>query len=306
MKTLMTISNKHFLKLLRRLEKLKWIEIFGIITFVFVMIFTSFLFTRKTKDIYVVVRLLNSDNGIAYQNFPRQIFSENIKVGIKQKGEFGNTIAEVVNVYKYPSKDVNQDIFVTLKINSFYNKQTGQYSYDNLPLLIGDYRTFRFENIVFNGVVINISEGDVHFEQKEFVISGFLDPANNNNILNDQQTLIIGTINTAGMDGVKKYLSDQINENLKITDSSGKTVAKILSVDKRPGNIYLIQNGKYTTVKDPTTIRVGMSIKVIADKIGDGYFFQKEQSLNVGNSIFLSFENIKVVFTITSVNEVDE
>ena len=296
-------SNKFYKTVLKRFKNLKWLEIFGIAVFFCTLLFAFFLFTRKTEDITVVVRLLNSNNAITLINLPRQIFSENIKAGIKQKGEFGNTIAEVLDVYKYPSPDINQDIYVTMKINSYYNKQTGQYSYDNLPLLIGDYRTFRLENVTFNGLIIDINASKIPRQQKEFLVTGFLDPINNTNIVTEQQ---VGITDMTGMNGVKNYLADQLQGNMKIVDSNGQTGAEIVSVNKTAGKISSVQNGRYITVEDPSAKHVELTLSLLADKIGDNYYFQKEQSLSIGNSIFLSFDNVKVVLTITSVKEIDD
>lgn len=295
------IKNNSFLNLIvNASKKLKWVEVFGIVIFFFIILVTFLFLTRKKSDVIVTVRLLQSNSAPAWYNFPRQIFLEKIKKGLKEKGQLGGTVVEVLDVYKYPSSDVNQDVFVTIKIRSIYNKQTGQYSYDNLPLLIGDYRTFHLQDVVFSGLVTDIGTSDKPRSQKKFLITGYLNPVNNNDLGPGQQVAIFNGINT---DGVKNYLADQVKLGIKILDSNGQTVAEIVSVKKAPGKITTIQNGHFATADDPDTKYVEITLNVLADKIGDSYFFQKEQSLRVGGYIILSFENLKITPTMTSVTE---
>ncbi len=293
-------KNKFYKFVIEKSEKLKWIEILGISVFFFILLIAFLFLTRRSEDIMVTVRLLNYNSAPAYYNFPRQLFIENLKKGLKEEGQLGSTVLEVLDVYKYPSNDVNQDIFVTLKISSVYNRHTGQYSYDNLPLLIGDYRTFQLQNIVFSGVIIDINTSGKPREQKMFSVTGFLDPVNNNDFASFQQVAIL---NGVTVDGIKNFLADQIKPGLKIIDSNGQTAAEIISVNKTPGKVTSIQNGFYQTAVDPGTKHVETTLNILADKVGDGYFFQKEQSLNIGHSIILSFENLNITLTVTSVTE---
>lgn len=279
---------------------LKWIEMLGIASFFFILLLSFLFLIRRSQDITITVRLLNTNSPPALYNFPRQLLTENIKKGLKQKGELGTTVAEVIDVYKYPSNDVNQDTFVTLKINSVYNRLTGQYSFDNLPLLLGDYRTFQLQDVAFSGVIVDINTTGIPRQQKRFLVTGILDPINNNDLTTNQQMI---PFNGVSADGIRNYLADQVQPGLKITDTNGQVAAEIASVEKTPGKINLVQNGSYISVNDPNSTRVELTLNLIADKVGDGYFFQKEQSLNVGSNIFLSFSNVKLLLTITSITQ---
>ena len=279
---------------------LKWIEMLGIASFFFILLLSFLFLIRRSQDITITVRLLNTNSPPALYNFPRQLLTENIKKGLKQKGELGTTVAEVIGVYKYPSNDVNQDTFVTLKINSVYNRLTGQYSFDNLPLLLGDYRTFQLQDVVFSGVIVDINTTGIPRQQKRFLVTGILDPINNNDLTTNQQMI---PFNGVSADGIRNYLADQVQPGLKITDTNGQVAAEIATVEKTPGKINLVQNGSYISVNDPNSTRVEMTLNLVADKVGDGYFFQKEQSLNVGSNIFLSFSNVKLLLTITSITQ---
>ena len=291
-------KNKFYKLIIERSKKLKWIEMLGIAVFFFILLIAFLFLTRRSENILVTVRILNSDDAPSLYNFPRQLFLENLKKGLKEEGQLGSTVLEVVDVYKYPSSDVNQDVFVTLKIGCVYNKHTGQYSYDNLPLLIGDYRTFQLQDIVFSGDIIDINASGNPREQKKFSVTGFLDPVNNNNLAPNQQVTIL---NGVTVDGIKNFLADQIKPGLKIIDSNGQTVAKINTVNRTPGKVTSIQNGHFETVVDPDTKHVEITLDILADRVGDNYFFQKEKSLNIGNSIALSFENLNITLTIMSV-----
>jgi hypothetical protein len=295
-------KNKIYRFVIEKSRKLKWIEMLGISIFFFILMIAFLFLTRRSEDVIITVRLLNSNSAPALYNFPRQLFIENLKKGLKEKSQLGDTIVEVLDVNRYPSSDVNQDVFVNLKLRSIYNRQTGQYSYDNLPLLIGDYRTFHLQDVIFSGVIIDINTTGKLREQKKFLVTGFLDPVNNNNLAQNQQVTVLNGI---GVDGIKNYFADQVKPGLKINDSNGQVVAEITSVSKTVGKITSIQDGHFVTVDDPTTKRVEMDLDILADKVGDSYFFQREQSLNIGKSIILSFENLRTILTITSITEID-
>ena len=131
-----------------------------------------------------------------------------------------------------------------------------------------------------------------------FSVTGFLDPANNNN---SQVTILNGV----DVNGIKNFLADPIKPGLKITDSNGQAVAQVTSANITPGKVSFIQNGSYVTTEDPNTKHVEMTLNILANKVGDSYFFQKEQSLTVGSLLFLSFENLKILLTVTSVKEIN-
>jgi hypothetical protein len=170
-----------------------------------------------------------------------------------------------------------------------------------MPLFIGDYRSFKFQNIIFSALVTNINSDSSPRQQKRVIVSGFLDPVNNNYISSQQANVLNGVTSN----GVKSFLADQIVPNLKIVDSEDTTRAEIVSVKKTPGTISTVQNGKYITLNDPTTTHVEIALNMLADKVGDSYFFQNEQSLNIGNNIFFSFFNVKVILTVTSVSDIN-
>jgi hypothetical protein len=291
-------KNRFYKFVIGKSRKLKWIEMLGIAVFFFILLVAFLFLSRRSKDIIVTVRILDSNSQPSFYNFPRQLFLENLKSGLKEKSQLGGTVLEVLDVYKYPSSDVNQDVFVTLKISSVYNRQTGEYSFDNLPLLIGDYRTFQLQDIVFSGVIIDINTTGKPKEQKMFSVTGFLDPVNNNDSVSNEQVAIFNGVNT---NGIKNFLADQIKPGLKILDSNGQTAAEISSVNKTPGKVTFLQSGRFASADDPDTKHIEITLNILADKVGDSYFFQKEQSLTIGSPIFLSFENLKITLTITSV-----
>jgi len=286
---------------LDKMGKFRWIDIFGISLFFLILAVASFFFLRSSEYVTITVRLFERDAPDFEFNLPRQWYIENVQKGLKETDQLGRTVVEILDVFRYPSSIVKQEVFATLKVRSIYNKRTGQHTYNGLPLLIGEYRTFRLQRLLLSGVIVDIETKDKPREQKKFLVIGFLDPIDHEGRAPEEQVAVIDAIN---VDGVRNFLADKIIPGLKMHDSEGVVIAEITFVNKTPGKISLIQNNRYVVVNDPDRKRVEVTIEILTEKISDDYYFQKEQALTIGEKILLTFNNLRIHPTITSVTEV--
>jgi len=295
-------KNYPYSSIIKRVNKLKWVDILGVVTFFLILVVASFFFLRRPEYVTITVRLLESNAPASEYNRPRQLFVENLQKGLRETDQLGRTVVEILDIYRYPSSIVNQDVFATLKVRSIYNKRTGQYSYNGLPILIGEYRSFRLQNLRLSGVIVDIEPNEVPRETKKYLVTGFLDSRDHDNRPPEERVAIVDGIN---VDGVKNFLADKIVPGLKMFDNQGTVVAEITLVNKTPGKISFIQNNRYVEVNDPDRKYVEITIEVLTEKISDDYYFQKEQALTVGETIFLTFDNLRIRPTITSIKEVE-
>lgn len=294
---------KLYKTILKRILKLGWVEILGIAFFFGILVFATFFFTRQKVAINITLRLLASNGPQTDYNFPRQLFLENLKEGLKAKDQLGNTVIEILDIYRYPSSNVNQDVYTTLRLSTVYDRRTGQYTFESLPLLVGDYRTFHLQGVSFNGIIIDINTTGKPHEQKKFLITGFLDPNFNNGIPIDKQVILSN--DSMNANGVMNYMADQVKPGLKIFDNQGLVIVEIVSVNKTPGKISSVENGRYIATEDPDTKHVEINMVVSAEKIGDGYYFEKEAPIIVGGQLILTFDKLKIHPTISSIKEIN-
>lgn len=281
--------------LIKKLSNFSWIDIFGVSVFFFILMFGLLFLLRRTDYLMVTIRLLEKDAPDFYFNLPRQWFVENIKPGIKETDQFGRSVVEIIDVYRYPSGNVMHDVYLTLKIKTVFNKMTGQHTYNGSPLLIGGFRAFRLQNILLNGVIVSLGKENMRTEKKSFLVETFLSPVDH-----ESSTSFL---NNKGyeVDGIKNYLANEIIPGLQIVDSNKEVIAEVISVNKSPGTISYINNHNLLKVNDPERIRVEITFKLLAEQINDSFYFQKFGSLMVGNTLSLTFENITIRPTIISV-----
>jgi len=292
---------------LKKLRRLRWVDVIGIAVFFFILSSSAFFILRRPGQVIVTMRLFERDAPDFYFNRPRNLFVEKLKPGLTETDEIGRSAIEVVDVHRYLTGNLYQDVFVTLKVKTTYNRKTGQHSFNGKPILIGSFHTLRLKDIVLNGVIVDISDEVKTREKKTFIIEAYVDPADQQVTSAASGSRTIASINIANIDGVKNYLAEKIIPNLQMLDRSGNVVAEILSVTKSPGQLSYISNNRIQTVTDRRRTRVGLTLEVEAEKINDAYYFQKDTPLVVGAGKKIDFisDNLLIILTITSVREME-
>lgn len=280
-----------------KIKKLRWVDILGILIFFFILLFSVFFFLRRPDYVTLTVRLLERNDPDFYFNRPRPWYVENIEIGLKETDQIGRTVVEVIDVERYPSGNLYHDVYATVVVRSIFNKKTKQHSYNGLPLLIGDFRTFKLEDLLLSGVIVDINTDDKLREKKKFIVNGYLDPINYASTSSETESIKI--------DGIKNYLADEVIPGLEIVDNKGEILVKLVSVNKSAGTISFPSGSSYVSVSDPDRTLVEVTFEIVTEKISDNYYYQKEKSLTVGDSIVLTFDDIRIQPTITSVTEIE-
>ncbi len=284
--------------LMKKIISLSWVDKASIALFLFIVASAAYLILRPATYIFVTMRLFERDAPDFYFNRPTHLYVEKLMPGLKETGGFGENLLEIVDIYRYRSNNTYIDTFVTIKTKAAYNKRKRQYSYNGTPLLIGSFRTFRLQSIIVNGVIVDISRTKDAREKKTFIIEGYLDPINHQNYLTYPDNITRG-------DGVENYIAQQVREGLKVVDIQGNVLAEVIQVKKTPGKFFS-PLAPQTFISDPERTRVDLTLRVVAEKINDAYYFQKEGRLLVGQTLYFPFDRIHIWPTIISFRPLDE
>ncbi len=257
----------------------------------FLTVLTYLFLSRKTTHLDITLRLYNQDVPEYYlgSNAPYVWYTEKIIPGKATKNLLGESTIEIVDTFSYPTAYVNNEVYVTLRVKAVQNKVTKQYTYEGSPLLINDIRSFKIQDLLLNGVIVDLS--NQQYETKKFKI---LVTLNNRsyNFQNNSDVIV---------KGIENYIADLVKENMIIKDSKGNEIAKILKVTKKPGEKVVSSSTGVKSFQDPERTQVVIETEVLTEKIGNSYFYKKTTPILAGEGIWLYLDNITVTGTILSV-----
>lgn len=279
----------------KRLQNISTIDILSLFAIFFITSIIYFFFSRKTEYLNITVRLFNQDSPeySLDSNQPKAWYIEQIKKGKAQKSMFGETLIEITDVYSYPNGYVYNDVYVTLKVKAIQNKTTKQYVYEGSPLLIHDVKSFKIQDLLINGEIIDLNSQPR--EQARFkVIFELNDRRTNYDFVNNSQAMV---------KGIKNYIANLMKVGLTIKDSSDNELVKVNKVEKTPGLRVLATNNGLINIQDPDRTQVTLHADLTAEKINDHYYYRKEEPLMIDETIYLTFDQITVSATIISIEQ---
>ncbi len=278
---------------MKKIYKFQTIDILSLFAIFFFTAIIYFFFSRKTEYLNITLRLFNQDSPeySLDSNQTKAWYVEQVKKGKAQKNLFGETLIEIADVYSYPNGHVYNDVYVTLKIKAVQNKTTKQYVYEGSPLLIHDVKSFKVQDLLINGEIIDLNNQPR--ETKKFKVVFELNEMRiNYDFVNNSQAMV---------KGVNNYIADLMKQDLAIKDSSGNELVKINKVEKKPGLRLLATEKGLIKLTDPDRTQVILYTDLIAEKINNHYYYRKEEPLMVDEVIYLTFEQITVSGTIISI-----
>lgn len=281
-------------KFLKKIKKISSLDVLSLFFILFLTASIYLLFSRKTEYLYVTVRLLNQD--YPEQNFghnlPYAWYLEQIKSGKSQKNQLGQTLIEVVDVYSYPSGHKFNQAYVTLKIKAVQNKITKQYLYEGSPLLIHDFKSFKIQDLLINGEVIDINKRERVFKKFKLVLE--ILPKDDYDYTNLSNSLI---------KGVKNYIAELLKESLTIKDNQDNELVKVNQIEKMTGERVIATANGVLKIPDLDRTQVFLHVDLLAEEINGYYFFRRIESLLVGEKIWLDFDQVSISGTIISIEE---
>jgi len=131
---------------------------------------TLLFFTRKKTTL--LVDLTAYPQEFREEPFPPSyIESSTISVGDAEYNWSGEKIAEIKDVTKSEWPGNRRAVMVTAQINVVYNPQTKHYTYNDIPILVGNKLILNTEQSVFTGQIVNVYQNENeryrHFQHKK-------------------------------------------------------------------------------------------------------------------------------------------
>jgi hypothetical protein len=290
-------------KIVKKIKRFSSIDIFGFFIIILITSTIYFFFNRKVQYLDITIRLFNYE-GPEYSiesNKPRPWYVNQIEVGKKQKGGLGETLIEIVDVYSYPGPSVYYDSYVTLRIRVAFNQITQQYIYDGSPLLIHDIRSFKIQDLLLSGEIVDMSANDPDYQK--FEVSLELDPRGTSPLSAHED---FENNSMALVEGVKNYIADSLEEGMSIKDSKNTNLVKIKEIKTQPGGRGIAGPNGYFFAVDPERTKVVLVLEILGENINNHYYYRKDAPLAVGNNLHLMFDQVSTYGTITSLKPILE
>lgn len=278
----------------KKTKKLSSLDILGLFLIFFITASAYLFLGRKTQYLEITIRLFNHDAPEYYldSNQPKAWYIEHIQPGKVQKSSLGENLVEITDVYSYPNGYIYNDVYVTLKLKTAKNKITQQYIYEGSPLLIHDVRTFRIQDVLISGEIIDLDKQET--ELTKLLITFEL---TSKNIDSDTRGIVRG---------VDNYIANLVHDGLTIKDSKNQTLVKVISVEKQPGGIDLFTPTGVQRVIDPNRTHIVIQTELFAEKINNFYQYRKEEQLIVDDSIYLTFDGFTTIGKIIAIQNPNE
>lgn len=282
------------------IKKSRFVDIFGVLLIIFVISLSYLFLNRKVEYLNITLRLFNYE-GAEYGvggNKPRPWYVEQITPGKKQVSGLGTTLIEVIDVYNYDGPSALQDTYVTLKIRATQNKTSKQYIYNGSPLLIHDVRSFKVQDLLIIGEIVEIEDGDrdILREKDKFLVTLDL-YSQDGQVMNNSAVVITG---------VENYVVKSLEKGMKIKDSNDDLLVEIKDMLTSFGVRSWVGPSGYVETTDPNRTKVTLKLEILGEKINNYYYYRREAPLIVGQGLHLIFDNTSVIGIITDVKPLSE
>lgn len=269
-------------------------DLVGAGIFLAIIFFAAAFFLRSNSNVQVVLRVSHSDYLELWHTAPKWL-TEYLQPGMQEKDALGRKVIEVKDVEYYPTNGDSQVTYVTLNVRAVYNKRMNQYSYNGNPILVGSYQELRLQGVRLTGVVHAVGDQHLVSEKRVFRVRGYIDPRMHSDWESAESL----------SDGVKNYIADKVQDDAEIKDSHGNVFVRIEEVIKRTATRTVVRPAGITRYPDTQSQRVELTVDIVAEKIGEKFFFKKEQPLIVGYSINFDFPMINFPLVITDLEALD-
>lgn len=280
------------MKAMKEKKVFSLVNLVGLGVFFFMLATAVFFFLRRATYATIVLRVSQTDVLEPYYGLPMW-YLDNLKPGMEQKDIFGRSVISIVKNFSYPNNSNSRVVYLTIKLLTTFDKKSGIYNYEGVPLLVGSYQTLRIKDILLRGVIHRVENKDFQAEKKSYIVEGFINPSQTVN----QDPYVAETMT----EGIQNYLADKIVKGLKISDSDGGVIVDVLEVKKETSYRKFIFQNRLVEVPDSDRKKVKVKMQIVTEKYGDVFLFRNESTLKVNDNIFLNFGDFEIPLTITNI-----
>lgn len=229
------------------------------------IIISLLLFTRKRVTIYIDLTSVPQD--WTPSPFPPQYNEINgLRVGDATYDGFGQKTAVITNVEKIDWTGNRKSVLISVKLSVVLDPRTHQYTYNDIPILIGGTFPLSTSNITFNGQIINI----------------YTSPASRYTDSHPKNAEI-----TVNMRKVEPWQADALTQFVE-KDSNGKILARAVSTVITPAELD-VATDKGVVYKGYSTIYKNVTITLDLHNVfcaNDTCYFNGLIPLKVGGTFW--------------------
>lgn len=248
-----------------KIRKLNLLDI-GVIVLI-LSILAGLLWIRTSrKSQWINLRLVVSNDDWWWEGSPPQWwYAEELVAGQSSRNSFGEKIAEITDVESFDIGEYRRRIFVELKVKGTYDKRREAYLFNYQPIQIGKSLDLTFGKYNVRGIVTYI---DATFQEyKPRVIE-------------------------VKLSAVRPWVSDSFKEGLQMKDTSGRTLAEILSVSISPSRVERVTelgNEVEKTFPGYLFDEVILRVQILTFQSGGVDYFVDRAAIKAGNRIWFQF-----------------
>jgi hypothetical protein len=253
----------------KRLQALSPIEVFIMITIVFLTIFTVKFFGRKKEFITIKVEVIKQNWLNNYDPYGYRApfwISDKVKIGQTEKDKAGKTIATLIDLENYERGDEEAELYLTVRIQATLDKRTGVYYFKDKPLNLGSSVELNLDSIELYGQVIDNNVPKSGYPIKYFNV-------------------------TTRARNLDSWVYEKIAPGMKVYNRATKElVGEITKVNLEKSSLQEIKTdstGRYLTLASEKNKDAVITTKLKAYQMDGKWFFTGHQDLKINSSLYL-------------------
>ncbi len=273
----------------KRLKSLTPLEIFILVTVAFSVVFLVRYFGIRKEWRTIRVEVVGRNWSSSYSPYGYKTpfwLSDKLNVGLIEKDAGGKTIAKVIDIESYERGDEEAEVYLTVKVESFFNKRMEKYVFKGRALELGAPIELRLGNILVLGQIIDDDVPLGSYEEKEVIVVGRWIA---------QEPWIVAQ--------VKKG-------DTMINRATGEVVAEILDVKIEPStsNMFISNpniEGYVAIEKNPRLRDIVITLKLKLVEIDKRWYFGGHQKVKVGEQLWFYTDRIDGLATIQEIQPIE-
>ncbi len=266
--------------------RLRLFDVVMICVFLVLCVSLFLILFRAKKDLTITIKV-NEDTVVWPNRGVEAWFSQVFKPGMEEKDNLGKTVAKLVRVNIYDTDPAKKTAYLTLTVKSVYTRGNNQYTYKGKNILIGSTIRFYLDQVMVDGLVVNIEEKGKTKHPKTIKL---------------ETQLIDDNLKSPDTYGVPAFIPAQIQEGTVVKNPFGDVILKLITkrVEDADRTVALA-NGQIIIAKDPLRKDVYLTFEIVVNQINHQYFYLDDIPVYVGGRIPVVLDKITLYPTVTNI-----